>query len=205
MLNSRLIVRRWFVVLLCLSFAPRSFSRQSKVNATGDAADVLALEQKIEKAVVEGDVSFADSVLSSDFHFRHGDGWVRGEKTGGMEDNKAAFLKRVAEKEYLVHDLDNVKVEMHGDIALTYGRYVSLFMPKDRNPNVPGSLSTIWFERVYAKRNGRWQFLSHRTVHGPTVSPAGIDPTQLLPSQAASYVPGLPRIQVKAETYPPES
>ena len=174
-------------------------------NATGAAAEVLALEQKIEAAVVKGDVAFADSVLSSDFHFRHGDGWVRGEKTGGMDDDKASFLKRIAEKEYLVHDLDNVKVEMHGDIAITYGRYVSLFMPKNRNPNLPGSLSTIWFERVYAKRNGRWLFLSHRTVHGPTVSPAGVDPTQILPSQAASYVTGLPRIKVKAETYAPES
>src|SRR5437870_3929773 len=174
-------------------------------NATGAAAEVLALEQKIEAAVVKGDVAFADSVLSSDFHFRHGDGWGRGEKTGGMDDDKAAFLKRIAEKEYLVHDLDNVKVEMHGDIALTYGRYVSLFMPKNRNQNLPGSLSTIWFERVYAKRNGHWQFLSHRTVHGPTASPAGIDPTQVLPSQAASYVTGLPRLTVKAETYPPES
>jgi ketosteroid isomerase-like protein len=206
MVNSPQHVRRWFIaVFLCLSFGLRSFGRQSKVNATGDAAEVLALEQKIEKAVVQGDVAFADSVLSDDFHFRHGDGWVRGEKTGGMEDDKAAFLKRIADKEYLVHDLDNVKIEMHGDIAITYGRYVSLFMPKNRNPNVPGSLSTIWFERVYEKRNGRWQFLSHRTVHGPTVSPAGVDPTQILPGQAASYVPGLPRIQVKAETYPPES
>src|SRR6185503_6084570 len=119
-------------------------------NATGDAAEVLGLEQKIEAAVVRGDVAFAESVLSSDFHFRHGDGWVRGEKTGGTEDDKAAFLKRIADKEYLVHDLDNVKVEMHGDIAITYGRYVSLFMPKNRNPNAAASLSSIWFERVYA-------------------------------------------------------
>jgi hypothetical protein len=26
----------------------------------------------------------------------------------------------------------------------------------------------VWFERVYARRDGRWQYLSHRTVHGPT-------------------------------------
>src|SRR5215475_6516595 len=123
-------------------------------------------------------------------------------------DNKAAFLRRVAEKEYLVHDLDDVKAEVHGDIVITYGRYVSLYVPKPQNaiPNAaPGRLNSIWFERVYAKRNGQWQFLSHRTVHGPTVSPAGIDPTQVPPSQAASYVPGLPRVQVKAETYPRES
>jgi hypothetical protein len=186
------------------AFVLLSLTLGAQTRAT-DAAEVLVLEQKIEAAVVKGDVAFVESVLSSDFHFRHGDGWVRGERTGGMEDDKTAFLKRVAEKEYLVHDLDGVKVEMHGDIAITYGRYVSLFMPKDRNPDVPGSLSTIWFERVYAKRNGRWLFLSHRTVHGPTVSPAGVDPTQILPGQNAAYVPGLPLLHVKTETYPPQS
>jgi len=92
-----------------------------------------------------------------------------------MDDDKAAFLKRVADKEYAVHDLDNVRIEMHSDVAITYGRYVSLFVPKDRAGN-PGQLNSIWFERVYAKRDGRWTFLSHRTVHGPTPSPAGVDP-----------------------------
>jgi len=222
MRNTRFAVRGLLAAILwCLSFGPYASGRQSNkqgartresrlqeitaADATGDAAEVLALERKFEAAVVKGDVAFADSVLSSDFHFRHGDGWVRGEKTGGIEDDKAAFLKRIADKEYLVHDLDNVKVEMHNDIAIIYGRYVSLFMPKNRDPNLPGSLSSIWFERVYAKRNGRWQFLSHRTVHGPTVSPAGVDPTQILPSHVASYVTGLPRIKVKAEIYPSDS
>jgi len=140
------------------------------------AAEVLALEQKIEEAVVRGDVAFVDRVTASDFSFVHGDGWTTGGKPL-MSDDKAAFLKRVADKEYLVHDLDNVKVEMHGDVAITYGRYVSLFMPQNRNAATPGRLNSIWFERVYARRNGEWQFLSHRTVHGPTVAPAGVDPT----------------------------
>jgi uncharacterized protein (TIGR02246 family) len=139
-----------------------------------DAADVLALEQRIEAAVVRGDVAFVSGVLSEDFHFVHGDGWTTGGKAL-MEDDKTAFLKRVADKEYAVHDLDSVRVEMHGDVAITYGRYVSLFVPKNRAGN-PGQLNSIWFERVYAKRDGRWMFLSHRTVHGPTVSPAGVDP-----------------------------
>ena len=78
-------------------------------------------------AVVAGDVAFAATVLSNDFHFRHGDGWTRGEKIGGIEDDRAAFLKRIADREYLVHDLDQPKVEMHGDVAVTWGRYVSLF------------------------------------------------------------------------------
>src|SRR5215831_17074315 len=175
--------------------------------ASDPATDVLALEHKIEDAVVRGDVAFVDSVLAADFSFVHGDGWTMGG-TPLAADDKAKFLKRIADKEYLVHDLDGVKAEVHGDIVITSGRYVSLYMPKPQNaiPNAtPGKLNSIWFERVYAKRNGQWQFLSHRTVHGPTVSLAGVDPTQILSNQAASYVTGMPRVKVKAETYPAES
>jgi len=150
-------------------------------NATGSAAEVLALEQHIEEAIVRGDVAFIDRVTPADFSFVHGDGWTRGGRPL-MSDDKAAFLKRVADKEYLVHDLDQVKVEMHGDVAITYGRYVSLFVPANRNPATPPRLNSIWFERVYAKRNGQWQFLSHRTVHGPNVAPAGIDRTAAQPA-----------------------
>ena len=145
-------------------------------DTTGDAGEVITLEQKIEDAIVRGDVAFVDRVTAADFSFVHGDGWTHGGRPL-MSDDKAAFLKRVADKEYLVHDLDNVKVELHGDVAITYGRYVSLFAPKNRNPSTPARLNSIWFERVYAKRDGRWQFLSHRTVHGPNPAPAGIDAT----------------------------
>jgi Domain of unknown function (DUF4440) len=175
--------------------------------ASDAATEVLALEHKIEDAVVRGDVAFVDSVLAADFSFVHGDGWTMGGKPLAADD-KAGFLKRIADKEYLVHDLDGVKAEVHGDVVITSGRYVSLYMPKPQNaiPNAtPGKLNSIWFERIYAKRNGQWQFLSHRTVHGPTVSPAGVDPTQVLPSQDASYVTGLPRIQVKAGASPAQS
>ena len=160
---------------ICLLASAILFGAGQQGTAGRDAADVLALEQKIEAAVVRGDVAFVSSVLSDDFHFVHGDGWTTGGKAL-MEDDKAAFLKRVADREYAVHDLDGVKVEMHGDVAITYGRYVSLFVPKNRAEN-PGQLNSIWFERVYAKRDGRWMFLSHRTVHGPTPSPAGVDPS----------------------------
>ena len=158
-------------LLLILLFAGPAFPAES-VDPSGEAAEVLALERKIEDAVVRGDVAYVDSVLAGDFSFVHGDAWTTGGKPLASDD-KAAFLKRVAGKEYLVHDLDLVKVETHGDIVITYGRYVSLYMPRNRGANPP-RLNSIWFERVYAKRNGQWQFLSHRTVHGPTVSP-GVD------------------------------
>ena len=173
--------------------------------AKGAALEVLELQQKIEAAVVSGDVAFAETVLSIDFHFRHGDGWTRGEKTGGIEDDRAAFLRRIADREYLVHDLDQPKVEMHGDIAITWGRYVSLFVPKGGNTTAPPGLTSIWFERVWAKRNGRWQWLSHRTVWGPHPSPAGVDPTQVSQAQAEKYVPGLPAANARPESFKPES
>jgi hypothetical protein len=71
--------------LLCLSFLVVPLRGHSITQGTGadDATEVLALEQKIEETVVKGDVEFAQAVLSSDFHFRHGDGWTRGEKVGG--------------------------------------------------------------------------------------------------------------------------
>ncbi|MBV8847178.1 MAG: nuclear transport factor 2 family protein [Bryobacterales bacterium] len=146
---------------------------QTATKESAAAAEVLALEKKIEDAVVRGDVAFVDSVLATDFSFVHGDAWTTGGKPLATDD-KAAFLKRVASKEYLVHDLDGVKAEVHGDLVITYGRYVSLFTRQGKDA-APGKLNSIWFERVYAKRNGQWQFLSHRTVHGPTVAPAGVD------------------------------
>jgi hypothetical protein len=173
--------------------------------ATGDAAAILEIERKIEEAVVKGDTAYAETVLSSDFHFRHGDGWTRGEKTGGIEDDRAAFMKRIADKEYLIHDLDSPHIEMHGDVAITWGRYVSLFMPKSRNTSNPGRLTTIWFERVWAKRDGRWQWLSHRTVWGPHNSPAGVDPTQVAPGSESSYTPGQPETKAPAQTFKPQS
>ena len=53
-------------------------------------------------------------------------------------------------------------------IAITYGRYRARY----RAGNPEQREFTVWFERVYARRNGRWQFLSHRTVHGPVYSEA---------------------------------
>jgi len=130
---------------------------------SADAAEVLGLDQKIASAVVRGDTAFVDSVTPSDFVMVHGDGWTNGGKPL-LTDTKESMLGRVTSKYYDVIDFDSVKVEMHGDVAITYGRYLA---------HVPGSAAdrawfAVWFERVYAKRDGRWIYLSHRTVHGPT-------------------------------------
>jgi len=126
------------------------------------AAEVLAFEREIEAAVVRGDLAFVDAATAPTFTFTHGDGWT----TGGAPlrvDTRADWMATVAKAPYASRVLDSVKTEVHGDIVITYGRYVGRF--KDAAPG--RRTFTVWFERVYAKRDGRWQSLSHRTVDGP--------------------------------------
>jgi hypothetical protein len=129
-------------------------------------AEVLAFEKEMEAAVVRGDAAFLDRVCARDFRFTHGDGWT----TGGPPikvDTKETWLEYLRQQPppYVYRNLKSVQVELHGDIAITYGKYE--YKPRSNKPNPsPGHLF-VWFERVYAKRNGQWQYLSHRTVHGP--------------------------------------
>jgi ketosteroid isomerase-like protein len=124
-------------------------------------AEVLAFERDMEAAVVKGDVKYLATILPDDFRFTHGDGWTSGGEPIRV-DTKETWLAAVAKKPYLTRDLGPVAVELHGDIALTYGRYK---MRQTSSPNGPET--SVWFERVYARRNGRWMYVSHRTVHGP--------------------------------------
>lgn len=146
--------------------ASKIISTPASATSTEAATEVLAFERAMEAAVVRGDVAYVDRVSAPDLTFTHGDGWTTGGKPLGVDDRKS-FLKRVENKQYNVRDLDSVKVEMHGDIAITYGRYVA----QNRTGNPSRSWFSVWFERVYAKRDGRWLYVSHRTVHGPTYGP----------------------------------
>lgn len=139
-------------------------SHQEGVTSPADAvaAQVLAFERDIEAAVVRGDVGFVDAASAPTFTFTHGDGWT----TGGPPlrvDSRADWLATVAKAPYASRVLDSVKAEVHGDVVITYGRYVARF--KDAAPG--RQQFTVWYQRVYAKRNGTWQYLSHRTVDGP--------------------------------------
>jgi ketosteroid isomerase-like protein len=138
--------------------------------AAGDtspaAMEVMSFEKSMEAAVVRGDVSAVRDMLADDFVMVHGDGWITGGKPL-LEDNKESFLKRVENKQYLAREITTVKAEMHGDTAVLYGQYVAENSPG----GTPRSWFSVWYERVYAKRNGKWMYLSHRTVHGPTYGP----------------------------------
>jgi hypothetical protein len=149
------------IALIVVSF-PLAAHRQADARVGDTAAEVLALERAIEDAVVRGDVRFVDAASAPIFTFTHGDGWTSGGPPIRV-DSRADWLATVAKAPYASRVLDSVKTEVHGDVVITYGRYVARF--KDAAPG--RRQFTVWFERVYAKRDGRWQYLSHRTVDGP--------------------------------------
>jgi hypothetical protein len=130
--------------------------------AADTGAEVMTFEKQMEAAVVRGDVTFLDKICAGDFSFTHGDGWTSGGAPLRVE-NRAQWLASIGKAPYLFRELDSVQVELHGDVAITYGRYRARY--KTGNPEQREFI--VWFERVYARRNGDWQFLSHRTVRGP--------------------------------------
>ena len=127
----------------------------------GRAAEVLALERRIEDAVLQADVAFLDGVCASDFTYTHGDGWTTGGAVRGV-DHRAEWLASLAGR-YSRREVDSQQVELHGDVAITMGRVRASSGPSAGAPRT----FSFWYVRVYALRDGRWQYLSHRTVHGP--------------------------------------
>jgi hypothetical protein len=132
-----------------------------QTDQTPAGSEVLALERSLAEAIVRGDTAYFDHVTSPDFTMVHGDGWTAGGEPA-LVDDKASFMRRVASKSYAVHDYERQAVELHGNVAITYGRYVGHI------PSSPPGRQWfyVWYEKVYANRDGRWVYLSHRTVDG---------------------------------------
>ena len=148
---------------------PVAIARTAAIGAgdtSPEALKVLKIELDIVAAVVRGDVAYVSSKLSDDFIMVHGDSWILG-KPLMLADNKASFLKRVQDKQYLARDISTSRVEMHGDLALTFGQYIA----ENKPGGTPRSWFSVWYERIYANRNGQWVMVSHRTVNGPNYGP----------------------------------
>ena len=95
-------------------------------------AEVIAFEKATEAAVVRGDTAYLERALAPTFLFTHGDGWVDGGaplKT----DTKASWIEYVKRKPspYIYRELDHSQVELHGDVAITLGRY--FYLPQSNN------------------------------------------------------------------------
>lgn len=111
--------------------------------------DLRSMDQRIEDAVVRADLKFLESAYASDFRFTHGTGTVQ---------SKTEWLESVAKRGFLSRKISLVEVELHGDVAVTFGRLDVV------KTGEAGEKYSLRYVRVYERRNGRWQMLMHRTV-----------------------------------------
>jgi hypothetical protein len=128
---------------------------------TEDAKAVLELDKQAELALPKMDVAFLDKVFSSDMKFTHGDAWTNHNVLGNV-NTKAQWLNSIKNSngQYVWKQANSQRIEMHGDVAVLSGRSSGRLKTADKDYE-------IWYVRVYQKRDGRWQLLSHKTVRGP--------------------------------------
>jgi ketosteroid isomerase-like protein len=142
--------KRWSLTIrsiLCL--LTLVFALQLTASGADELADLRAMDQRIEDAVVRADLKFLESVYAKDFRFTHGTGDVQ---------SKDEWLKSVANRGFLSRKVSLVEVELHGDVAVTFGRLDVI------KSGEGGEKYSLKYVRVYERRNGRWQMLMHRTV-----------------------------------------
>jgi len=133
-------------ILICLLLSAQNIFCQ-----TTDA-EVQATNAQIDEGVVKKDVKKLELFYGDDFVFTHGSGLV---------DTKTSWLKNIQKPDlrYVSRKQDSTKVEMHGDVAIAIGR---LDIVREQTQVI--SKYGIWYVRVFVRRDGRWQLISHRTT-----------------------------------------
>ncbi len=151
--------------VLLIAAAPARLAAQSP-GASADSAAIAALEQQVEAAVTAHDTVMLVRVYAPDFRFTH---------SSGLRQDRAAFLAQVA-RLHAAHAppfpraLDSLQVEVHGDVALSTGRIHVTVPPDPHGPS--GRDYSLRYARVWARRDGRWQLLTHHSTEyndGPPV------------------------------------
>lgn len=124
-----------------------------------EAVSVLELDRQAEDALNRMDVEFLETVFADDLVFTHGDAWTESGSVGFVTD-KRRWLDFIANSNGMFTEkhANTQRIEMHDDIAIVQAR------SSGKNK---GEAYEIWYLRVYAKRDNRWQLISHKTVRGP--------------------------------------
>lgn len=125
-------------------------SWQSQGQATSAEAELREIEQHVDSAILNGDTEFLQNVFSEDYCFTHFDGEVT---------DKAQSLQQVTKRPYATRRLDAVKIEMHGDVAVTEGLVDISVHGEHGNHSY-----LVKYIRVYQQRNGHWQMLMQDSV-----------------------------------------
>jgi ketosteroid isomerase-like protein len=116
-----------------------------------DEAALRALERAQADAVVAQDFDTLERIYADDFVFTHG--------TGEVHDTTQWLDALRTGREYLSREHETIEIELHGDVGVVYG-----VLLVHANMNGVDGRFRARYVRVYARRAGRWQLVSHRTV-----------------------------------------
>ena len=119
-----------------------------------DQAELIEIEKAIAAAVVNLDFETMDRTYADEFVFFHSTGVIEGK------DDWLTKLRN-GEAVYTARIVDSLEVDFHGGTAITSGR-IHL---KTKSVDPQRREFTVWYYRIYEKRDGRWQMLSHRSLH----------------------------------------
>jgi ketosteroid isomerase-like protein len=147
---------RGLVLIVALAVAT-PLAAQAQADSTAVTAELVSLDRKWQEAVVTGDAEFIEKRTASSFRFTHGG--------GTRSDTKADWLRtaRQVPRRFLERKASNQSVEVHGDVALVVGR---LDVQSAGGPDAGLSCYALEYVHLYARENGQWMFLSHRTMQG---------------------------------------
>lgn len=124
---------------------------------TPDAAIIRTLEQRLEAAIVSGDITFLQTVFADDFRYT---------RTTGQIETKAQWLEDVAKRPFVARKIVSLDIEVHGDVAITDGQ---LDMTVRNEQGEHSNL--VKYLRIYQRRNGQWQLLTHRSLEETAAKP----------------------------------
>ncbi len=141
-----------YLMLACL-LAGQALVAQQSTAKSDVAAELKDLDRQWQDAIVLGDTAFIRERTSEDFVFTHG---------GGAAQTKADWI-RIAQRmprRFLERRTSNQSIEVHGDVAIVFGR---LDVRVSGSGSVPNCYA-VQYAHLYAFQGGKWKFVSHRTT-----------------------------------------
>lgn len=119
---------------------------------------VKRVERDIEMALVSGDRETLETHLASDLLYHHGDAWLEGDAFL-FDDTKASLLDVADAGNYVMREVLESDAQLHDNVAITRGLSAGKLKRE-------GELLSfrVRYLRVYEKRQGQWQMLTHFTT-----------------------------------------
>lgn len=128
-------------------------ARRIMAGMTKDVAEILELEARRSRALVEGDAATLDEITAEDY--------THVETGGGIRD-KAGFLAILTRPgvRFTSWVIEENTVRIYGDTAVVTGRYRNTVRtPAGEQP--PKRARHI---RVYVRQDGRWRNVAHQAT-----------------------------------------